>query len=228
MKKRNKMFALVLVLALSMIMVLPVGATASTGSIEVTCDGARFTGTVAAGDTVVLEVRLHATLDWQSDVLQDQYIPVTTGTFDVSVDWADPDGVVDGQLYRTAIRVNGTVIALDEGFLDCPPPPDGAYCSPGYFKKHLDAWEPTGYSPYDDFDSTFGVDFFDPDITLLEAVNAKGGGDDALARVGTASLLSAAHPAVDYPLSEAEVIAAVQVGDKALLDQYIDLDCPID
>ena len=94
--------------------------------------------------------------------------------------------------------------------------------------KNLDAWEATPYATGDDFDTVFGVDYFDPDITLLEAVNAKGGGYNALARTGTGSLLSAAHPGVNYPLTESEVIAAVQAGDKALLDQYIDFDCPID
>jgi hypothetical protein len=225
MKKRNKLFAVVLVLALSLSLTIPAFA-ATSGDITVTCDGVTFTG-FNDGDNVQLEVRLHETSDWQSPRLQDDYITLPTGPFDVFVPWDDPDGVIDGQLYRTAIRVNGVTIALDEGYHDCPPE-EGAYCSPGYFKRHLDAWAPTGYSPDNDFDATFGVDFFDPDITLLDAVNAKGGGFDALARVGTASLLSAAHPGVNYPLTETEVIAAVQAGDKATLDQYIDFDCPID
>jgi hypothetical protein len=227
MKKRSTMFAVVLVLALSMIMTLTAGATGSTGTITVDCEGARFQGTVAEGDTVVLQIRLHETPDWQSPRLQDDSITLAAGPFDVFVPWVDLDGVIDGQLYRTAITVNGVRIALDEGYHDCPPP-GGEFCSPGYFKKHLDAWGPTGYSPGDDFDATFGVDYFSPDITLLEAVNAKGGGLNALARTGTASLLSAAHPGVNYPLTVAEVIAAVQAGDKSLLDQYIDFDCPID
>jgi hypothetical protein len=85
---------------------------------------------------------------------------------------------------------------------------DGEGCTPGYWKNHLDAWPPTGYAPGDDFDTTFGVDLFDPDITLDDAVNAKGGKVNRLARHGTAALLSAAHPDVDYSLSVAEVIAA--------------------
>jgi len=233
MKKRNKLFALVLVLALSMIMTLTAGATSSTGNFVVDCEGAHFTGTVIDGEQVRLEVRLHAG-PWVNPgpVVQDEnFILSTPGPYDVTVPWAAD---ADGKLHRVAISVSQdggstwTQIAHQEAELDCPPPPEGAYCSPGYFKKHLDAWVPTGFTTTDDFDSVFGVDYFDPDITLLDAVNAKGGGDNALARVGTASLLSAAHPEVNYPLSEAEVIAAVQAGDKAKLDQYIDFDCPID
>jgi hypothetical protein len=105
------------------------------------------------------------------------------------------------------------------------PLPEG--CSPGYWKKHLSEWAPTGFSPGDDFDATFGVDLFDPDITLDEAVNAKGGGVNKLARHGTAGLLSAAHPTVSYPLTVAEVISAVQAGDANTLAAHNDLACPL-
>jgi hypothetical protein len=100
-------------------------------------------------------------------------------------------------------------------------------CTPGFWKNHLDAW-PTGYSPDDDFDATFGVDLFDPDITLEEAVNAKGGKENKLARHGTAALLDAAHPHVDYPYSMAEVIAAVQAGDADTLVAANEGFCPLD
>lgn len=235
MKKRNKLFAIVLVLMLTMS--VTISAFAAEVSADIDCERVVFTGTVGVGEWVRLEVRLHETIDWQSPMLQDDYIVVSApGPFNVTVPWVDPDGDVDGQLHRVAASVStdggNTWIKLGssfgEGPIECPPPPGGGFCSPGYFKKHLDAWGPTGYAPGDDFDTVFGVDYFDPDITLLDAVNLKGGGVNALARTGTASLLSAAHPGVNYPLTEAEVIAAVQAGDKALLDQYIDFDCPID
>ncbi len=106
----------------------------------------------------------------------------------------------------------------------CEQPGEG--CTPGFWKNHLDAWGPTGYSPGDDFDTTFSVDLFDPDITLEDAVWAKGGGNKKLARHGTAALLSAAHPDVGYPLSEVEVIAAVQAGDADTLANYNDYGTP--
>jgi len=108
---------------------------------------------------------------------------------------------------------------------DCP----GEGCTPGYWRnlrKHGDEWTPP-FSPGDDFDTTFGVDLFDPDITLGEAVNAKGGGVNKLARHGTAALLSAAHPDVNYPLSVAEVIALVQAGDADTLATANELGCPL-
>ena len=109
-----------------------------------------------------------------------------------------------------------------------PPPPGDEGCSPGYWKNHLDSWVATGYSPDDDFDGTFGVYLFDPNITLGEAIRKGGGGVKKLARHGTAALLSAAHPAVGYPLSVADVIAAVQAGDAETLADANELGCPID
>jgi hypothetical protein len=108
-----------------------------------------------------------------------------------------------------------------------PPPPGGEGCTPGYWKNHLEDWPPTGLDPGDDFDATFGVDLFTPDITLEQAVNAKGGGVNKLARHGTAALLSALHPAVDYPFSDAEVIDFVQAGDAGPLVAANELGCDI-
>lgn len=100
-------------------------------------------------------------------------------------------------------------------------------CTPGYWKNHLSAWAGTGFSPDDDFDTTFGVDLFNPDITLNEAVRAKGGQENRLARHGTAALLSAAHAGVAYPYTVAEVIALVQAGDADALEQANELGCPL-
>jgi hypothetical protein len=49
-----------------------------------------------------------------------------------------------------------------------------------------------------------------------------------VARHGTAALLNALHPAVDYPVLAAEVIVAVQAGDVSDLADYNDLSetCP--
>lgn len=106
-------------------------------------------------------------------------------------------------------------------------PPPGEGCTPGFWKNHLSDWGPTGLSPGDDFDTTFGVDLFDPDITLDDAVNLGGGGVRKLARHGTAALLNALHPAVSYPLSAAQVIAAVQAGDSDTLAGFNELGCDL-
>jgi hypothetical protein len=106
----------------------------------------------------------------------------------------------------------------------CPPPLEG--CTPGYFRneRHLDEWF---FDPSSDFDATFGVYLFDPDITLWDAIWMGGGGVKKLARHGTAALLSAAHPGVDYPLTVAQVIALVQAGDTDTLAMYNELGCPL-
>jgi cysteine-rich repeat protein len=84
-----------------------------------------------------------------------------------------------------------------------------AGCTPGFWKQdqHLPYW--VGHNPGDDFDTTFGSDCFDGDVTLLEAVALKGGGVKALARHAVAALLNASSGEVDYPYTEAEVKAAV-------------------
>jgi len=101
-------------------------------------------------------------------------------------------------------------------------------CTPGFWKNHLELWVATGYSTSDNFDTVFGTNYFNPDITLLQAINLGGGGLNKLARHGTAALLSAAHPGVDYPLSVAQVIQAVQAGDADTLAGYNQLGCPLD
>lgn len=84
-------------------------------------------------------------------------------------------------------------------------------CTPGYWKNvrmHGCNW--TGYPTGADFDATFGVNIFTPNRTLLEALNAGGGGWDALGRHAVAALLNAASAGVDYAYTVAEVRAIVQ------------------
>lgn len=114
-------------------------------------------------------------------------------------------------------------------------PPGAEGCTPGFWKNHLSAWGATGHNPGDDFDATFGVDLFDPNITLQQALNLGGAGVKALARHAVAALLNASHPDVDYPLSSAQIIAAVQAaassGDfettKNQFEAGNELGCPI-
>lgn len=127
----------------------------------------------------------------------------------------------------TAITIGAlrTVTASSTGLLEdrvelspitvtCPCDLEG--CTPGFWKNHTrfknwNAWEGTGYDPTNDFDATFGVDLFDPDINLLQALQARGGGMNKIARHATAALLNAAHPDVEYPINTPnEVILFIQ------------------
>lgn len=83
-------------------------------------------------------------------------------------------------------------------------------CSHGFWKTHPDEWEATAYDPGASFNSTFEREAFDPDRTLLDALELEGGGLNALAREAVAAVLNAAHPEVDYPLMPEEVIVKVQ------------------
>ena len=51
---------------------------------------------------------------------------------------------------------------------------------------------------------------FDPDTTLGEAITALGGDFQQTLVQGTAALLNAAHPMVDFPLTETQVKSAMQ------------------
>jgi hypothetical protein len=245
MTKRSR-FA-ISVFAVGLFMALAPQAFAASGTIEKDCDGVHFFGNVGSGEMVKLEVRLHATAVWTSPRIQDDIITVGPGPFDVIVPWVeDPSG----QLNRTAISVSTNdasyqLLVINEDFLYCatptptatptvtptptptPTPGGGEGCTPGYWKNHLSAWAATGFNPADDFDTTFGVDLFSPDITLQQAVRAKGGGVKKLARHGTAALLSAAHPSVNYPYTISEVIALVQSGDSDSLGDANELGCSI-
>ena len=122
---------------------------------------------------------------------------------------ADDDGTnTPGQ--ATAF-VNGDMARTVTFTNDFTPPPTGNEgCTPGYWKQdqHFDSWN-APYDPADDFDATIGVDYFTPDISLLDALNLTGGkgGLKQLARAAVAALLNAAEGF--YPMTEAEVIAAV-------------------
>jgi hypothetical protein len=113
-------------------------------------------------------------------------------------------------------------------------------CTIGYWRNHADRW--AGVSPSDDFDTTFGVDLFTPDITLGTAINLGGGGVNNLARQATAALLNAYGgvpnsdgTTVNYPFTVAEVIQFVQdavandtINETAeFLDAANNLGCPL-
>jgi hypothetical protein len=92
---------------------------------------------------------------------------------------------------------------------------DDQGCTPGYWRNHADRW--VGVAPTDDFDTIFGVDLFDPDITLGQAIWLGGGGNNAFARHATAALLNAYGgvpnadgTTVDYAYTVEEVIQMVQ------------------
>jgi hypothetical protein len=114
------------------------------------------------------------------------------------------------------------------------PKPGDQGCTPGYWKNHTGSW--VGYSPTDSFDAVFGVSYFKPSFTLLEALNLGGGGFNALARHAAAAILGSANPLINYGLTSSQIIALVQKAVanndpepiKDELAAFNEIGCPID
>jgi len=109
----------------------------------------------------------------------------------------------------------------------------GEGCTPGYWKANLKKNGGSNWpiSPATDFDTYFGVDYFNPDIDFATAIGLGGGGVNALARHAVAAILNALSGDVDYPYTVAEIIAFVQAGGEAnkdLLDEANNAGCPLD
>jgi hypothetical protein len=155
------------------------------------------------------------------------------GDFPLECEWNTVDNVASFITNDTG--TTGEDDAGFEIFVICEVGEEG--CTPGYWRNHHESW--VGYSPTDPFFSVFVVanmQGLDPDLTLGEAVELGGGGFNKLARSAVAALLNAANPDVDYPLTEAEVIAAVVAAFNSgnaeplatELDDYNNLGCPIE
>jgi hypothetical protein len=93
-------------------------------------------------------------------------------------------------------------------------------CTPGFWKTHAERWDgadgddlTTNYQTTDLFNATFGVTSAQSGVadtvTLLDALNLKGGGSKALIRHATAALLNTDSD-VDFGMTSAEVIALYQ------------------
>jgi hypothetical protein len=123
-------------------------------------------------------------------------------------------------------------------------------CTPGYWKNNAKNWGAVswvGYAPGDSFECVFGVDVTlrangkatYPTPTLLQALDANGGGINALARHAVAALLNISNPNINYAggMSTATLILAVQdavaAGEDAIealhteLAGYNEAGCPI-
>ena len=91
-------------------------------------------------------------------------------------------------------------------------------CSPEFWANNLELWSLVGLDYNSDFDSTFGKDYFELDITLNETIMKKGVGVNHLARSGTAAYLNAlADPEID----EENIRRAVNFGYIHQIDNYL-------
>ncbi|MEX2284717.1 MAG: hypothetical protein WEE89_19670 [Gemmatimonadota bacterium] len=114
---------------------------------------------------------------------------------------------------------SGTPHTADESVTittpSCEPPTGFQGCTPGYWKQkqHFGSWTlpyvPTGVSA-SKYNTVFGVSLFSANTTLLQALGMGGGGASRLGRHSTAALLNSANSDVNYGMTPAQVIAAVQ------------------
>jgi parallel beta-helix repeat protein len=109
---------------------------------------------------------------------------------------------------------------------------DTAYggCDPDFwvFTNDPQPYIDAGFDGTEDFDTSFGVDRFDPDRTLFGALFQTGESIDELAREATAGLLNASNPNVHYPYGPDAVKALLKQGDPdGRLADANALDCPV-
>lgn len=91
-------------------------------------------------------------------------------------------------------------------------------CSPEFWKNNLNLWNEVGIEYNGDFDETFGSDYFEPNITLEEAIKREGVGMNHLASSGTAAYLNAL---LDSEIDEEVVRKAVHFGYVHQIDNYL-------
>ena len=156
---------------------------------------------------------------WDVDVVVD-----TTTTYS-AIGYGSLDGLVVTWCLDPGNPPTNTF--CDEGELDDvivnTEPCGGEGCTPGFWKNNAANWEHSAwvyYFPSDDFSDTFGIPeqelrdkgkYFFTDPNLLDALNANGGGINALARHATAALLNISSGCVQYGIgSETELKTLVQ------------------
>jgi hypothetical protein len=204
-----------------------------TGGSSVT-----LSGSMSTDGTIIGAITTDAGLD-ASDSLGAPGTVYPTGTFGRGL-----DPVVQGDTVTvSADLLTATTTVTDRFHFDqirvithcVPPPPTGDEgCTPGYWKQphHLDSW--VGFAPTQKYETVFGVSV-PGDPTLLDALNANGGGINALMRHSTAALLNASSAGVAYPLTVAQVIARVQAAiaggtieqTKTEFEGFNELGCPL-
>ena len=91
-------------------------------------------------------------------------------------------------------------------------------CTPEFWSNNLNYWKIVGVDHNDDFDKTFGKDYFEKDITLEQAIKKEGSGMEHLARSGTTAYL---HALFDPEIDEEIVHKAVNLGYVHQIDNYL-------
>ena len=79
-------------------------------------------------------------------------------------------------------------------------------CTAEFWKNNLELWKVLGVDYTSDFDETFGTDYFEPDISLEQAINLEGPGLNHIARSGTTAYLDGlVNPYADVEILKEQV-----------------------
>jgi hypothetical protein len=79
-------------------------------------------------------------------------------------------------------------------------------CTAEFWKNNLELWKVLGVDYDSDFDETFGTDYFEPDISLEQAINLEGPGLNHIARSGTTAYLDGlVNPYADVEILKEQV-----------------------
>ena len=126
-------------------------------------------------------------------------------------------------LIVTLIVIGGSIIVVS-AFSIIPEEPSientDFGCTPEFWRENLDLWKVLDVDYNDDFDETFGSDYFEPDISLKQAINLEGRGMNHLARSGVAAYLDS----MTNPYADVEILREM-VHDNHIhgLDKFISL-----
>jgi len=93
-------------------------------------------------------------------------------------------------------------------------------CTPEFWKNNLGLWKVLDVDYNSDFDETFGTDYFEPNITLQQAINLEGPGLNHLAGSGVAAYLDS----IVNPYADVEILReSVHDNNIHALDTFISL-----
>ena len=93
-------------------------------------------------------------------------------------------------------------------------------CTPEFWKNNLELWKVLGVDYNSDFDETFWSDYFEPNITLKQAINLEGPGLNHLASSGVAAYLDS----IVNPYADVEILReSVHDNHIHALDEFIAL-----
>lgn len=160
--------------------------------------------TDATLSTVIVEVTITETVLSQQGGAGSNYVLEGFGSAVLPPEYQTGDVIYAGNYNPETFSDDSFALTVGDPIYECEPEVESEGCRPGFWKWHWGAWE--DYGLLDRFSEVFENG---PRRTLIGVLWTWGGEFRALRRHAVAGLLNAANDGVNYPYSEAEVIALV-------------------